>query len=163
MSLSDRRTFLSILLAVPLAACGFTPVYGPGGVGQRLRNQITVTAPDTSNTFDLVARLEERLGRPTSTRYLLDYDLSTSESDLAITDTDDVTRININGVLTFTITEVGTQSVLLDETVRTFAAYSTTGSTVATAAAERDAESRLMVALADQVVSRLYASAGRWP
>ena len=41
---------------------------------------------------------------------------------------------------------------------KTLPAISATGSTVATLAAERDAQKRLMVMLADQLVTRLYAA-----
>ncbi|HCQ58330.1 MAG TPA: hypothetical protein DIU10_10575, partial [Sulfitobacter sp.] len=42
--------------------------------------------------------------------------------------------------------------------VESFTGYSATGTTVATRAAELDAQERLMVILADLVVSRLYAA-----
>ena len=43
-------------------------------------------------------------------------------------------------------------------TVNNFTAYSATGSTVATLAAERDALERLMVILGDQITTRLFAA-----
>ena len=43
--------------------------------------------------------------------------------------------------------------------VENFTAYSTTGSTVETLAAERDARERLMMILASQITARLYAQA----
>ncbi len=160
MSSSDRRKFLTLLAAAPLGACGFAPVYAPGGAGDMLRGQILVDAPDTRLGFVLVARLEERLGQG-SARYGLAWRIETEESGLAITGTNDITRINLTGTVHFTLTESATGDQLLADTVSTFAAYSTTGTAVATAAAERDAEDRLMTSLADQVVSRLLASAGR--
>jgi LPS-assembly lipoprotein len=51
---------------------------------------------------------------------------------------------------------------LLADSVSTFTAYSTTSTSVATTAARRDAQDRLMTALADQVMSRLLASSLRW-
>ena len=60
---SDRR---SLLLALPLlaAGCGFTPVYGPDGIGTTLRGAIIADAPDSQEAYMLVRRLEEKLGRP---------------------------------------------------------------------------------------------------
>jgi len=162
MSLSDRRTVLSLLAAAPLAACGFTPVYGPGGGGNALRGQILVDAPDTRLGFELVSRLEERLGRATAPTYALSYGLVTETTDLAITGSDDITRINIEGTLDFEVTEIASGARVQSGQVATFTAYSTTGSPVATAAARRDAEDRLMIALADQVVSHLLARAPDW-
>jgi LPS-assembly lipoprotein len=162
MSSSDRRTFLTFLAVAPLAGCGFAPVYAPGGTGQALRGQVLVAAPDTRLGFELVARLEERLGLPQAETYRLDYVIETSESDLAITGTNDITRINIQGSVRFTLVETMSGVERLSGTVSTFTAYSTTSTAVATAAARRDAEDRLMHALADQVMSRLLASSSRW-
>ena len=162
MSSSDRRRFLTLLALAPLGACGFTPVYAPGGVGQALRGQVLVAAPDTRLGFLLVARLEERLGLPEAEAYRLDYTIETSETNLAITGTNDITRINIAGTVRFTLTETATNAQLLADSVSTFTAYSTTSTAVATAAARRDAHDRLMIALADQVMSRLLASSLGW-
>lgn len=162
MSSSDRRRFLTLLAVAPLAGCGFTPVYGPGGTGRALRGQVQVAAPDTRLGFQLVARLEERLGLPQAAIYSLDHRIQTSESGLAITGTNDITRINIDGTVTFTLTEIATGRERLAGSVSTFTAYSTTSTPVATSAARRDAEDRLMTALADQVMSRLLASSAGW-
>ncbi|TBX16093.1 MULTISPECIES: LPS assembly lipoprotein LptE [Nioella] len=162
MSSSDRRHFLTLLAVAPLAGCGFAPVYAPGGAGQALRGQVLVAAPDTRLGFQLVARLEERLGLPQAETYRLDYIIETSETDLAITGTNDITRINIAGTVRFTLTETATDAQLLADSVSTFTAYSTTSTSVATTAARRDAQDRLMIALADQVMSRLLASSLRW-
>jgi LPS-assembly lipoprotein len=162
MSLSDRRTVLALLSAAPLAACGFTPVYAPGGVGTELRGRIRAAEPDTRLAFELVARLEDRLGRGDAAVYDLSYDIETTSSGLAITDADDITRVNIAGTLRYALASRETGAQVYSGELSTFTAYSTTGSPVATAAARRDAEDRLMIALADQLVSRLIASAPGW-
>jgi LPS-assembly lipoprotein len=162
MSSSDRRTLLTLLAALPLAACGFTPVYGTGGPGNALRGRLSITAPDTRTGFVLVARLEERLGRADAPTHALTWDIETSQRDLAITGTNAITRVNLTGTLRFRVTEVASDTQVQAGSVSTFTAYSTTGSPVSTAAARRDAEDRLMVALADQLVSRLLAGAANW-
>jgi LPS-assembly lipoprotein len=162
MSSSDRRTFLTLLVAAPLAGCGFAPVYAPGGAGLALRNRVLVAAPDTRLGFVLVSRLEARLGRADTAAFALDYTFSTSETGLAITGANDITRVNITGTVDFTLTDLATDSEILTDSVSTFAAYSTTGTSVATASAERDAQDRLMTALADQMVSRLLAASSRF-
>lgn len=162
MSSSDRRTLLTLLAALPLAACGFAPVYGPGGTGSALRNRLEIEAPTTRQGFMLVARLEDRLGRPAAATHRLSWDLSVGSRGLALTGANSVTRINLDGTLTFRVTEVATDVQVQAGSVSTFTAYSNTGTPVATAAAARDAEDRLMVALADQLVSRLMAGAASW-
>jgi LPS-assembly lipoprotein len=163
MSSSDRRRFLALMAALPLAACGFTPVYGPGGSGRALQGQMTFAEPDSGLSFGLVSRLEDRLGRAgAGAVWTLDYSIETSESALALTGTDDINRINISGTVTYRVTETATGVQVQAGEVSTFTAFASSGSPVATAAARRDAEERLMIALADQIVSRLLAGAGAW-
>ncbi len=61
MSSSDRRTVLTLLAALPVAACGFVPAYGPNGPAKALMGRVRVDDPGDKRSFDLVARLEERL------------------------------------------------------------------------------------------------------
>ncbi|MFW5881828.1 MAG: hypothetical protein ACOCTP_04840, partial [Roseicyclus sp.] len=130
-----RRRILTLLGCLPLAACGFTPVYGPGGAGDALRGTIAFAPPGNTLAFALVARLEDRLGRAEAPRYRLDYRITTAQSSLGVTGAFDVTRINIAGNVGFTVTEIATGSVVQSEDVSTFTAYATSGSPVATLAA----------------------------
>lgn len=160
MSLFNRRTLLAALAVVPLAACNFQPVYGPGGTGDIIRNQIRVADPATRLEFELVARLEDRLG--TGSSYSLDYTIARSSRNLAIDEDAVINRINLVGTLSFTVREAGSGRILQTGDVSTFTAYATTRSPVATESARRDAEDRLAVALADQLVTRLIAGAASW-
>lgn len=164
MSWCDRRRLVTgaaaIAGAATLSGCGFAPVYGPAGGGTALRGNVRADDPAVPRDFALVARLEDRLGRPAAPRFGLDYDISVRQSDLALTDDNEITRINLEGAVRFVLADLATGEEVLADRVSTFAAYSTTASTVATAAARRDAEARLMTALADQIVSRLLARAG---
>jgi LPS-assembly lipoprotein len=160
MSSYDRRTLLTLIAALPLAACGFTPAYGPGGPAKALLGRVSIASPTDKNEFDLVERLEERLGRTSAGRYSLSYSIRTTASGLAVTPTDDVTRFNIDGRVTYSLTQTGSDKALAGE-VTAFTSYSTSGTTVSTVAAREDAFQRLMVILADQIVTRLVAgSAG---
>ena len=163
MSSSDRRKLLALLGVLPLAACGFTPVYGPGGAGSRLQNRLGFAAPADVLGFTLVSRLEDRLGRSDAPSHELSYRIATADSDLAVTGSADVNRVNISGTVGFAVTELATGRVVQTGEVTTFTAYGTTGSPVATLAARRDAQARLMTALADQIVTRLMAGAATWP
>jgi LPS-assembly lipoprotein len=79
MSSSDRRTLLFALAALPLAACGFAPGLRPNGPAEGLLDAVRIDDPDGKDAFDLVERLEERLGRP-SARYALGYRIETGGS-----------------------------------------------------------------------------------
>ena len=163
MSSSDRRLFLLGLAALPLAGCGYVPVYGEGGSAERLRGQVAIAPPGDRDAFDLVARLEDRLGRATAARYALAYEIDTGTEGLAITPEQETTRYNILGEVSFTLTDATNGAVVLADTVDSFTGYSATGSTVATKAARRDARERLMVILADRIVTRLIAAADGLP
>ena len=162
MSWSDRRTFLTFLAALPLAACGFRPAYGPGGAAAGLLNSVTVDAPQDRNGFDIVERLEERLGRTKTPRYTLGYRIETSETGQGITPDDTTTRYAVNGSVAFVLRDAASGRDLTSGKVSTFTAYSATGTAVSTESARADAYQRLMRLLADQIVTRLLASSAAW-
>lgn len=167
----DRR--FTVLSLAALAACGFTPAYGPNGPASALRGTIEVEAPTNKNAFDFVTQLEQRLGLPETPRYVLSYSLETREDRVGLTPKQEIIRYQIFGSANFTIRDVETGEVLTKGTVDNFTSYSVgvldvtsdppqTSSTIATLAAKRDANVRLVIALADQVVSRLQSTAGSW-
>jgi LPS-assembly lipoprotein len=158
MSLSDRRGLLLALAALPVAACGFAPAYGPGGAGQALRGQVRAADPVTSSDFDFVAGLETRLGRPTNARYDLAYQITTSERGAARVAGLGETRITLFGTISYRLTDTSTGAVVTEGNLRDFTNYSTTDTQLATLRAQEDAQARLMRILADQVAARLLAA-----
>jgi LPS-assembly lipoprotein len=118
-----------------------------------------VQDPTDKNGFDLVERLEERLGRPEAARYDLTFKITTETVGVGITTANEISRFNLKGVVEYTLTERATGAEVTGGRVQNFTAYSTTGSTVAVLAAEEDAATRLMRILADQIVARLAAAA----
>ena len=148
-----------ILMPLALAACGFTPVYAPGGTAAKLRGQVLVQAPGTRDAYLLVQELERQLGRAADPRYGLKLSLTVTPEGLAVTRAGSVTRYNLVGRATYALVDIATETDVATGTVENFTAYSTTGSTVETRAAERDARERLMTVLASQITARLYALA----
>ncbi|MFD2440590.1 LPS assembly lipoprotein LptE [Paracoccus kondratievae] len=67
------------------------------------------------------------------------------------------TRYALNGTADFVLTEASSAREVTRGQVSSFTSYSTTGTTIATMAAEQDAHDRLARMLADQVVTRLLA------
>ncbi|WP_333817671.1 LPS assembly lipoprotein LptE [Tabrizicola sp.] len=157
----SRRSILLVPLA--LAACGFTPAYGPGGSAGKLTETVWVQDPTDRNAFDLVERLEERLGRPEAIRYDLAYTITTETVGVGITTDNKITRYDLKGVVDYALTERATGARITGGRVQSFTAYSATGSTVAQLAAEEDAALRLMRILADQIVARLIAASASLP
>ena len=159
MSSSDRRSFLALIL---LAGCGFTPAYGPGGGARGLQASIRADDPTDKNSFDLVQRLEDRLGRSDAPRFALAYTITTKAVGVGVTPENVTTRFNLTGQVDWTLTEIATQTRVTGGRVDSFTSWSATGSTVAGLAAEEDAALRLMRILADQIVMRLTATADGW-
>ncbi|THH36623.1 hypothetical protein E4Z66_06640 [Aliishimia ponticola] len=156
MSWLNRRLFLIAPLA--LAACGFTPVYGPGGTGTKLRDNVLVAAPKDRNGYLLVRQIEERLGRPSSPAYNLSLTLQTETQGLGIDEDGNIDRYNLIGAAGYVLSDAATGREVSSGTVNSFTGYSATGSTVETLASERDAYERLMVILGDQIVTRLLSA-----
>ncbi len=162
MSSFNRRIFL--LGAAALAAgCGFTPAYGPGGGAERLDGQVAMDAPTNQPAYQLTRHLEDRLGRASNPRYGLSYAIDISESPTAISENDVTLRYNVLGQVTYALRDLSSGMVVSSGKVDSFTSYSTSGTTVATQAAERDARDRLMVILGDQMITRLIATAPSLP
>jgi len=161
MWLSDRRTVLFGLLA--LGGCGFVPAYGPQGAAGRLQGRVQVDEPVDGDSYLLVRRLEERLGRAGGARFGLSLALEVKEEPVAITATNITTRYNVIGKATYALRDLEDGKVALSGNVDSFTGYSATGTTAATQSAERDAHERLMTILADQITTRLIAGAAGLP
>lgn len=155
----NRRHLLSLIAALPVAGCGFTPVYGPTATGRSLRGRIAYRAPNTPEGFRLRTRLEDRLGRVERGDYLLTVELDIEEVPLVISSSQDINRFNLPGKATWTLTEDGSDTPLATGTAETFTAYSAFGTTVASQEAQDDARDRLAIALADLIVTDIIVEA----
>ena len=162
MSSSDRRSFLGLIAAVPLAACGFTPAYAPGAAASTLRGRVLADAPTDRNGFGFVARIEDRLGHPEVAAYRLAYKITTQRVDLAVTTEGSILRYNILGQVAFSLTDAASGAVLKQGRTESFTGSAATRATIAAQSAEDDAYQRLMQILADQVATQLIATAPTW-
>ena len=155
MLLYNRRRFGVVLTAAALAGCGFTPVYGPDGTGAALLGQLSLDPPQDRNAYLLRRRIEERLGQATAGAWRLSTQIKTDDIGLGFTTDGDITRYNINGTTDYTLRRTGSSEIFRQGKIQHFTSYSATGTTVATLAAKRDAEVRLMTILADQIIDQL--------
>jgi LPS-assembly lipoprotein len=156
MSLYSRRFLL--ILPLVLAACGFSPVYAPGGTASALRGKVEVAVPDSVDSYLLVQNLEERLGRPAQPDYKLALALAVVAQGQAVTAENETTRYSLVGRIDYQLIDITSDEVISEGSVDNFTGYSATGSTVETLASERDARQRLMVILADQITTQLYTT-----
>ena len=160
MSSFDRRAILLSLTA--LAGCGFSPALAPEGGAGILRGNVRVADPTTRDEFDLANRVTERLGPPNTPRFTLVVDLEVEEDPLAITPEQVIERYNVVGRVKWQIRSTADDGLLALGSENNFTSYSATGTAVSTLSSQADARARLMTALADQIVTRLLATAPEW-
>ncbi|WP_428512421.1 LPS assembly lipoprotein LptE [Roseovarius sp.] len=158
---SFNRRFIVLGLPAGLAACGFAPAYAPGGGGSNLQGAVLVEAPNSRPGYLLTRHIEERLGRGERQVYGLGYSITLTEEAVAISRSNVNTRYNLLGNVTYALRDLRSNAVVLSGQADSFTSYSASGTTVATQAAKRDAEARLMVILGDQILNRLTAEAGK--
>lgn len=157
MSSFNRRTILLAPLA--LAACGFRPIYGRGTAAEGLLGRIQLGPVDDRLSFEFHEHLENRLGRAQDPLYRLEVQIDIDSEGLAITQDNAITRYNLTAEAAFSLIRLSDGKVMLADILRSFTAYSATASAYATHIAERDANRRLAVSLADQIVIRIAGSA----
>jgi LPS-assembly lipoprotein len=160
MSSFNRRTLLTLPLALPavLAACGFTPAYGPSGPAQGLQGRIRAADPGDKNGFDFVTAIEARFGRSKDPRYALAYTITTEAVGVGFATDTTITRYNLTGRVDWSLTDTESDTRIAGGTAENFTSWSATSATVAAVAAEQDAAKRLMVILADQIAAEVLAA-----
>ena len=124
-----------------------------------LRDSIAVEADNTPFDYRLRTALEDRLGQPATATYTLTVDTIVTEVAAAVAPDGSITRFNLPGIATWALRDAATGAELATGQADSFTSYQTTGTTVATRAAEEDARDRLATALADLIVARLIVVA----
>lgn len=164
---SDRRRLL-VALALPAlaAACGFTPLYGEGSPAAAMNGQVEVALIEGAAGFAMRERLTGRLGPATAPTHRLEVTLELEQTGVALTQENITTRYNVIGVASYRLVPRAGGPPVTSGTLRLVTGYSAPTTAAASAfairAAERDAELRLAVGLADQIVQRLALSAEAW-
>lgn len=153
---------MGLLAGATLAACGFTPSYGPSGGASRLTDRVAVVTTGTRGSYYLTRQIETRLGRAKPGVYRLSYSYTINDEVRAVTPDNISRRNNLIGRADYRLVDVNGNE-LLRGTVENFNGYSTSDTTVDTRTARKNAEERLSVILADQIVTRLIAAAPGLP
>ncbi len=145
-----------------LAACGYEPALAPGGSAETLRGSIVIADPSDVEGFALVRALEERLGQAQSPSYRLDANIRIADEGVGILPDQTITRFQVSGIVDYELSALDTGERVSSGRVANFTSYSATSTTVATTAAQRDAEQRLMVTLAEQIYEELVLTQPEW-
>ncbi len=153
----------AFLIAVSLAACGFTPLYGVHeGTTSRTENELAaiqvLPVRDDRLGYDVYNALFERLspnGEPASPDYTLRVRLAEDREGVAIDRDDSITRFNYRLNATYTLSDVRTGNVIHQGQSRSIASYNVVDNQFATLSAQRDAEERAAVELSEDIRLRL--------
>jgi len=149
--LSFRKITFAILFLI--SACGFSPIYTNNNVAS-LVGKIDLQEPDSQNEFVFYSQLKNRFSEDTS-KYILNYAITTSKKDSALSFDGTVHRIEISGSVTFSLKEKGSGLEILSDKEELSLSYSNFGSTAAVLNAERTTSKQLVVLLADKVADRI--------
>ena len=159
-----RRGILVALLG--LAGCGFRPLYGEGMPAAAMAGRVEVAMLDGAPGFAMRERLTQRLGPPAAPAHRLETTLTLRRTGVALTQENVTTRYDVTGVATYRLVPIAGGPPVAAGSVRTVTGYSAPASEASSAfasrAAERDAEERLAVTLADQIVERLALTSATW-
>lgn len=147
MSLFNRRKF--IFLSFALSGCSLSPAFKSNHGPKALKGKIKFSTPTNREDYMLVSRLEENFGPVKEPLFNLSISYRVTEKGLG--SLGNISRYNLLGKASFSLSQISTDSVVLENQVNTFTSYSASAQTLATETAGRAAKDRLMRALADQI------------
>ena len=165
---SSRRKLVAVLAALPLvtAACGFEPLYDEGSPAAGMGGRVEVGVIDGAAGLAMRERLVTRLGPPATPTHRLAVELSYDTVGVALTRESVTTRFDVVGRATFSLVPLDGGPAVLTDQVRAVTGVSAPDLPAATAfaveSAERDAQRRLAVLLADRILLRMALSAPEW-
>lgn len=149
-----------------LAACGFTPLYDTGAPASRMAGRVEVSVVEGAPGFAMREELTARLGQSPAPTHRLDIKLRLTTMGVALTQQNETTRFAVIGTAEYTLVPLTGGPPAASGVVRQTNGYNAPNSNTSVAfaalSAERDAERRLAVDLADQIVQRLALSADGW-
>lgn len=149
-----------------VAACGFTPLYAPGAPASKMAGRVEVSIVEGAPGFALREELTGRLGPATTATHRLDVTLELEQTGVALTQQDVTTRYSVIGTATYTLVPLAGGPPATSGSVRAITGYSApeakAASAFASQAALDDAERRLAIMLADDILQRLALAAGDW-
>lgn len=155
---------LMLAAALALAGCQVRPLYatgGPGSAPQQALPAILVETP--ANRMEQVYRnalLFAFTGgaEPAAPRYRLTYRLNVRELEIAVQRTSGTPNAyQLRGDLSFLLEDLATGQPIAGEAVSAVDSYTRSSQNFANLRARRDAEDRLMKALAERTEARLAA------
>lgn len=147
---------LFLALCLPVAGCGFTPLYGESQTGGSLRDVRVQVGEHSRSNFFLQERLNDAFGRSdgpgswvlTVTSVKHRYPRGVRVNNVA-------TRYELDLVTTFVLKDAVTGKTALSDTVTGQVSYASSDQPYAGVAAEQDGEARAAAAAADMIRLRV--------
>lgn len=160
MMRKPRLFAAAMLLAVPLAGCGLTPMYAGGGSGVVAQGLAGVEVSPIEGRAGWLVRnaLRDRLATTAAAsepRYRLDVVLDDDLEGLGLLTDDTVGRERRRLRARYQLVELGSGRVMVDATAGSDAGIDVVSSEYATIAAEQTALENLAREVADRIVTRL--------
>ncbi|MER3352815.1 MAG: hypothetical protein RLQ73_02500 [Hoeflea sp. D1-CHI-28] len=146
-----RNLSIGAFCLFSITACGFSPVFAPGSESNEYLSDITYAPPNNRLSYLLVRRMEERLGRNLQASKILRYEIHLEEEGYELAPG----RIQRVGKLNYQLVSKDDQRVLLQGQVESFTSFTNAGALIN--ADRRYADERLIVILADKLVTDLIA------
>ncbi|MBI1273017.1 MAG: hypothetical protein GC131_02895 [Alphaproteobacteria bacterium] len=161
--MTRRRLILLPALAFLLAACGFSPVYGPGAGGADAPTAAKMNRIYIENIEDRAGQklrnmLIDRMyigGRPAQTDYRLDVKLTSYEADLAIRKDATSARSQLNMLAHYALSDRASGKVLLEGDTNAIASYNRVDAQYAVLAAEKNAQDRALRDISNKLINRI--------
>lgn len=151
-----------LCLLLPLAGCGFQPLYGSkaeGGSGAAVAlNQVAIANIPNRDGQVLRNLLTDRLyqnGKPTEPLYRLAVELRQSETALGIRRDATASRTRLDTLAHYVLRRVSDDKVLIDSNAETSVSFNQLVAQYTTVTARDDARSRALHELSEQIVTRL--------
>ena len=142
-SVKRALALLAVLVALPLAGCGFTPLYAETGVAQGL-SRIAISAPDSRFGFVLRGQLEDAFAVDGSHEPLwrLTTEVEQTRRPLGRRIDDTASRYEVTAVVRYALTTASGEPTLADA-VTAVTTYAVADQPYAGITAQEDAEERL--------------------
>lgn len=156
--MSWLKSLAGLTLAAFVAACGFVPIAadrGPTGTADDLVvRDIQIVAEDERFAYQMRRDLLQWIRIDPEARYALSAEATIATTSLAITSTDEITRLNYEASSRYRLIGIGDDPVVAGET-SSIASVNATTDTFATDASERAAIRRLASDTARKIITEL--------
>lgn len=157
-----KRLAVLAVLCLPLAACGFRPLYGTDGVESRVAQQMAdieiANIPDRDGQYlrnILIDRLHLQ-GRPADARYLVSFTpVRKDVIDFAVQKDATYTRARVELYTTMTLTDRRTGETVLTRDLRAAGSYNQLDNQFATFVSKESMTDHLLAELGDSAVTAL--------